>query len=578
MSKLIIVENQAKVKPIASFLGDGWQVEATGGHVRDLPADSLGVDIQADFAPGYVTLPGKANLVRRLLKAIASAEAVYVATDPDREGEAIAWHLLQLAGLPSDRPVYRVSFTAITRTAVLSALANPRPLDVNLVEAQQARRILDRLVGYLVSPLACKLLGAPVSVGRVQSTCLRLVADREREIAAFRPATRWTLDARLRASDAAFTAQLATVKAMKAALHSSAHAEALAGRLSDAAFWVHKVAEGERARRPLPPFTTATLQQAASKALGLSPDKTMRVAQRLYEAGLITYHRTDGETVAPEAVEAARVCIAATYGNAYLPEQARSHQSKALNVQEAHEAIRPVDVAHLPEQVGDSGDGAKLYALIWGRFIASQMADARYRYRVAQILAGKTHGQPYPLDFRAQGWELVFDGFLKAYQEAADEGESPEPDMPALPPLEEEMSLELAALRPHAHTTQAPPRYTEAALVKALELRGIGRPSTYAGIVKTIKEKGYVGVDRKRLVPTEVGLRLSDLLTRQFGSMFDYGYAAQMEAALDRIANGERTRLATIRAFWADFEPLLKTAGSAVRPVRFTRRRKESSV
>lgn len=563
MTKLVIVESPAKVKKIAAFLSDGWRVEASYGHVRDLPEDALGVDIDAEFAPQYATLPGKGNTVRRLLKAMTEAEAIYIATDPDREGEAIAWHILALAKLPKEKQVHRIAFSAITKSAVLAAVANPRPLDLNLVEAQQARRIVDRLVGYLVSPLACKSMGKQVSAGRVQSVCLRLVADREREIAVFTPATSWTLDARLRADAGEFSARLTTVKGAKAMFASREQCEKLVNGLSGATFWVHKVAAGEKMRRPLPPFTTATLQQAASKALGFSPDKTMQVAQILYEAGLITYHRTDAVTVAPEAVEAARAYIRATYGDAYLPEQPQRYETKTLNAQEAHEAIRPVEVAHKIAMAGDNADGAKLYALIWSRFVASQMADAHYLLRAAQILAGKTQGQPYPLDFRAQGRTLTFDGFLKVYQEALDEDERAQPDE-MMPLLTEGQSLEVVTRDPESHTTQPPSRYTEAALVKALEVRGIGRPSTYASMVKTIRAKGYVKLDKKRLIPTEMGLKLCDLLVARFGAVFDYGYTARLEADLDRIAGGEVSRLVTLQAFWSGFHPLLRSAGSQI--------------
>jgi DNA topoisomerase-1 len=517
----------------------------------------LGVDIEADFAPQYTILPGKGNLVRRLFKAMSEAEAIYIATDPDREGEAIAWHLLALAKLPEEKPVYRVCFSAITQAAVLAGVANPRPLDLNLIEAQQARRIVDRLVGYLVSPLAGQLLHQNVSAGRVQSVCLRLVVEREREIAAFTPAQYWTLNARLKTAEGEFTAPLNAVKGVKAVLKQREPLDRLVQGLSGATFWVGKVAQGERTRRPLPPFTTSTLQQAASKALGFSPDKTMQIAQMLYEAGQITYHRTDSVVVASEAVEAAREHIRQTYGEAYLPEKPQAYTTAAQHAQEAHEAIRPTDAAHLPGSPEETAEGARLYALIWQRFAASQMADARYIYRAAQILAGKAQGQPYPLDFRVGSRALTFDGFLKVYEEAPDEDEQPVP-AESLPPLVEGQMLTLAALQPEAHTTQAPSRYTEAALVKALEERGIGRPSTYAGMVKTLKTKGYARLEHKRLVPTETGLKLCDLLTAKFGGLFDYGYTAQLEEELDRVAGGETTRLATLQTFWANFQPRLR--------------------
>jgi DNA topoisomerase I len=484
--KLVIVESPAKSKKIAGFLGQGWRVEACLGHVRDLPEAELGVEVAADFRPTYEVLPGKGNVVKKLLKAIKDAEAVYVATDPDREGEAIAWHLLRLANVPKDKPVYRALFHAITQDAVRAAVAQPRALDVNLVEAQQARRIVDRLVGYLASPLAAKALDGKFSAGRVQSVCLRLVVEREREIEGFTPESYWTLGLKLAAEDSEFSAKLYRLKDADSAFKTREPLDKLVALLQNAQVWVGKAGRTVKARNPLPPFTTSSLQQAASKGLGLSPEKTMALAQTLYEQGWITYMRTDGVSIAPEAQSAARDTIAREHGSDYLPPEPPTYTVKSANAQEAHEAIRPTDVNHLPKDI--DGDGAALYALIWKRFIASQMSPALYTVTGAVIYAGKAPGQPFPMEFRAQGRSLLFDGFLKVYEEPVDEGETEDEENGTLPPLKDNQLLKLVAPQVEDHQTRSPSRYTEAALVQALEQRGIGRPSTYASMVKHMQQ------------------------------------------------------------------------------------------
>jgi DNA topoisomerase-1 len=556
--KLVIVESPAKSKKIAGFLGQGWRVEACLGHVRDLPEAELGVEVAADFRPTYEVLPGKGNVVKKLLKAIKDAEAVYVATDPDREGEAIAWHLLKLANVPKDKPVYRALFHAITQDAVREAIAHPRALDVNLVEAQQARRIVDRLVGYLASPLAAKALDGKFSAGRVQSVCLRLVVEREREIETFAPETYWTLALKLDADGTEFTAKLHRVKGADSTSKTREPLDKLVTLLQTAQVWVGKAGRTVKPRQPLPPFTTSSLQQAASKGLGLSPEKTMALAQTLYEQGWITYMRTDGVSIAPEAQTATRDFIAHEHGANYLPPEPPTYTVKTVNAQEAHEAIRPTYVTHLPNDV--DGDGAALYALIWKRFVASQMSPALYTVTGAVIYAGKAPGQPFPLEFRAQGRSLLFDGFLKVYEEPSDEGEEGNEETGTLPPLKDNQLLQLVAPQVEDHQTRAPARYTEAALVQALEQRGIGRPSTYASMVKTIKDKGYVKVSQKRLVPTENGIALCDFLTAHFADVLAYDYTARLEDRLDRIATGSTTRLEVLRAFWEGFNPQLGRA------------------
>lgn len=556
--KLVIVESPAKAKKIAGFLGSGWRVEACLGHVRDLPEAELGVEVAADFRPTYEVLPGKANLVKKLLKAIKEAEAVYVATDPDREGEAIAWHLLKLANLPKDKPVYRALFHAITQDAVRQAVAKPRALDIHLVEAQQTRRIVDRLVGYLASPLAAKALDGKFSAGRVQSVCLRLVVERELEIETFKPDTTWTLALKLAADGTEFTAKLHRVKGAGSTFKTREPLDRIAALLQTAQLWVGKAGRTVKARSPLPPFTTASMQQAAAKGLGLSPDQTMALAQTLYEQGLITYMRTDGLSVASEAQNAARGYIAREHGVDYLPPELPTYSVKTANVQEAHEAIRPTDMDRLPQEVED--DCAALYTLIWRRFIASQMSPALYTVTGAAIYAGKAHGQPFPMEFRAQGRSLLFDGFLKVYQEPADEGEESSDETGMLPPLKDNQPLTLVAPEVADHQTRTPARYTEAALVQALEQRGIGRPSTYANMVKTVRDKGYVAIRHKRLVPTENGLALCDFLSAHFAEVLADDYTARLEESLDRIAAGDTTRLEVLRAFWDGFQPQMAKA------------------
>ncbi len=567
--RLLLTESPSKVKRIKAFVGEGWRVQATRGHVRDLPQDKLGIDVNDSFRPLYEVLSRQANTVRRLLKAMREAEAVYVATDPDREGEAIAWHILQLADLPPDKPVYRVTFTAITESSVKAAIAAPRLLDVNLIEAQQARRIVDRLVGYLVSPLACQILNGRYSAGRVQSACLRLVVERERQIAAFTPETYWTLDARLSSGTGELDAHLSVIKGQKVERLSHEQVEKLMAGMQNAAFWVGQVVQDTQVRHPQPPFTTSALQQAASSALGLSPERTMQIAQQLYEAGQITYHRTDGVSVAPEAVEAVRRVIATTYGGDYVPNQPPVYEVKTKHAQEAHEAIRPADVTRLPQEV--EGDGAMLYGLIWKRFVASQMAPARYAIQTVPVWVGKAPGQPYPLLFQAKGRALVFDGFLKVYQEPADPDAETEGET-SLPPLEVGTALRLLNWKPAEHQTKAPPRFTEAMLVRELERLGIGRPSTYASMVQTLKERDYATLGDKRLVPTENGITLCDFLVAHFPNLFAAPYTARLEDSLDAVAQGAMPRLAVLQSFWSDFVHQLSAAGQVSQQQAKTRR------
>jgi DNA topoisomerase-1 len=555
---LVIVESPVKSKRIAGYLGDGWKVEACRGHVRDLPETELGVSIEQDFRPQYEVLPGKSNLVKRLVKAMRAADEVYLATDPDREGEAIAWHLLQLAGDMRGKPVYRAAFNAITETAVKAALAEPRPLDEALVEAQQARRVVDRLVGYLVSPVACKALDGRLSAGRVQSVALRLVVERERAIDGFVSETYWTLRALLNADGVQFEAKLHRLKETDVRFTSREQAEKVVGLLSGANVWVGKAGQTLKLRNPLPPFTTSALQQAVAKGLGLSPEKTMALAQTLYERGLITYHRTDGASVAPEAQTAARAIIQRDYGAAYLPPTPPTYKTKAANAQEAHEAIRPTEVARLPQD--DEGDGAKLYALIWRRFIASQMNPARYTLTGALIHAGKSADKPFPLVFKAQGRERVFDGFLCVYEEPEDGDEDHADAGGSVPAMKEGQVLGLVELPIDEAQTRPPARFSEAGLIQALEKQGVGRPSTYASMVSVIKSKQYVALKQKRLVPTDTGVKLCAFLVERFPQVFAVGYTARLESALDRVAAGSMKQQDVLSTFWRGFQPQLKTA------------------
>lgn len=560
--KLVIVESPSKAKKIAGFLGSGWRVEACLGHVRDLPESELGIEVAADFRPTYEVLPSKGRVVKKLLKAIKESDAVYVATDPDREGEAIAWHLLTLANVPKDKPVYRALFHAITKEAVCEAVAHPRALDMNLVEAQQARRIVDRLVGYLASPLAAKALDGKFSAGRVQSVCLRLVVEREREIKTFAPETFWTLALKLTADGTEFTAKLHQVKGAERAFKTREPLDKLVTLLQTAHLWVDKAGRSVKARHPLPPFTTSSLQQAASKGLRLAPDQTMALAQTLYEQGQITYMRTDGVSIAPEAQVAARNYIAREHGTDYLPPEPPTYTAKTANAQEAHEAIRPTDIDRLPNAV--AGDGAALYALIWKRFVASQMSPALYTVTGAVISAGKAQDQAFPLEFRAQGRSLQFDGFLKIYEEPTDEDEEGNEEKGTLPPLQENQNLTLVTTQVEAHQNRSPARYTEASLVQSLEQRGIGRPSTYATTIKTLKDKDYVTVSQKRLVPTQNGITLCNFLTAHFADVLAYDYTTQLESQLDEIAQGRTTRIDVLRHFWQGFQPQLTQAATSL--------------
>ncbi len=573
MSKvLVVVESPAKARTIAGILGREYRVVASMGHVRDLPRKQMGVDVENGFRPRYVTAVGKKKTIQRLKEAAAGVEAVYLATDLDREGEAIAWHVLQVLRLPKNVPVRRVTFHEITCRAVKAAFERGGTLNQALVEAQQTRRILDRLVGYSISPLLWKRIrGAKgLSAGRVQTVALRLVVDREREIEAFVPVEYWSIEALLAQQipePTPFLAQLWKIGGQEPDLKNRDDAEAIVQALEGAIYWVEKVETKRQLRRPWPPFTTSTLQQAAAKALGFPPKLTMQIAQQLYEGvslgeegnvGLITYMRTDSTYVAPEAQVAAREVIARYWGQDYLPDAPPTYKTRVKSAQEAHEAIRPTEPARTPRQVRPFLDDKqdRLYALIWRRFIASQMKPAVYDVTTALIpTAQETRQNRLPYLFRARGRVLLFDGFLKVYEEQKDVGEEKEEDEEgALPPLTPEEGLDLLELIPRQHWTKPPPRYSEAALIKELERRGIGRPSTFAAMVTLIKDRGYVQRENKVLRPTPLGFTVCDALVAAFSDLFDYGFTARMEDQLDDIANGHAGRLATLEAFWTELE------------------------
>jgi DNA topoisomerase-1 len=602
--KLVIVESPAKAKTIQKYLGRGFRVEASMGHVRDLPKSDLGVDIDDNFKPVYEVAKGKEKVVAALKKSIRSAEAVYLATDPDREGEAIAWHITQAAGIPRGVPIYRVEFSEITRNAVQQAIAHPRQIDRNLVDAQQARRVLDRLVGYKLSPLLWEKVKRGLSAGRVQSVAVRLVVEREREIEAFVPQEYWTIEADLAKQVTDLKSQAAERKDVfravlierngkkldKFAIGDAEAAQAIVDDLEGANYIVRKITRKDKRRTPAPPFTTSTLQQEAGRKLGFSAKRTMSVAQQLYEGidvggadgtvGLITYMRTDSFNVAREAQEEAREVIQKRYGADYLPEKPPVYRTKSKGAQEAHEAIRPTSSQRTPDALHGhlNNDQRRLYDLIWKRFIASQMAAAVFDSTSVDIGAGKAlTPNPFsaatgegsdPYTFRATGSVLKFPGFLAVYNVSLDEGEEDEDSERRLPAMEERERLDLERLLPIQHFTEPPPRYTEASLVKELERLGIGRPSTYAPTLATVVEREYVEIGDKKLLPTSLGRVVTDLLVQHFSSIVDYSFTSEMEQQLDDIAEGEKQWGPVLQAFYTPFERTLATARETMRNVK----------
>jgi DNA topoisomerase I len=556
---LVVVESPTKVKTIQKYLDSKYIVKASMGHIRDLPKSSLGVDPKRNFKPKYVVTPGKKKVLDDLKKAAERADALYIATDPDREGEAIGWHLAQELAVDK-RKVYRVAFNEITERAVKAAFQNPGKIDLKKVDAQQARRVLDRLVGYSLSPLLWEKVQRGLSAGRVQSVAVRLIVDRERAIQAFRPEEYWSLHARLRAKQPPeFVATLKEVAGEKAVLPNEETTRALMTTLEGARFVVRSVTRGERRRNPAAPFITSTLQQDAGRKLGFSAKKTMTVAQQLYEGvdlgaegqvGLITYMRTDSVRVSREAQEQARAWITGRLGGEYVPETPPTYKSRS-SAQEAHEAVRPTDVEHEPRAMARflTRDQLGLYRLIWERFLASQMVAAVYDTVAADIDAATCV-------FRAQGQTLKFKGFTAVYVESReDDGVGEDESELPVPALTEGEVLRVLGLDPKQHFTQPPPRFTEAALIKVLEELGIGRPSTYASILGTIiHDRGYVRRERRTLFPTELGMAVTDKLLPYFSEIMNVEFTAQMEDHLDKVEEGERNWVQTVKEFYEPFK------------------------
>ena len=578
--RLVIVESPAKARTIEHYLGSDFKVKASVGHVRDLLKSQLSVDVDNDFAPHYRVPNDKRDVVKDIKAAAARAEEVFLATDPDREGEAIAWHLMDAAEMDPAR-TRRVAFYEITKDAVLEAFEQPREIDMNLVDAQQTRRVLDRLVGYELSPLLWEKVRPRLSAGRVQSVAVRLVVEREREIEGFVPEEYWTIDAELAAvkergnpDRQSFTARLVRVRGEQPVLPTQGAVEPILADLEQAEYVVDSVKIGQRKRSAAPPFTTSTMQQEASRRLGFTARRTMSVAQQLYEGvdignggevGLITYMRTDSTNVAEQAQKEAADFIRAEYGQGYLPDEPNVYSKKVKGAQEAHEAIRPTSAHRTPDSLKKhlNRDQLRLYALIWQRFVASQMAPAEYdtiRIDVLAGLPGASNGDR-PYLFRAGGSTLRFAGFLVVYEDYADEDNPTDEDLNRLfPQLSAGDLLDLLKLLPEQHFTQPPPRFTEASLVKALEEYGIGRPSTYAPILNTIQQRGYVQRELKRLLPTETGLIVNDLLVEYFPEIVDLNFTARMEDDLDLIASGERDWVPVLREFYAPFKQELEHA------------------
>jgi DNA topoisomerase-1 len=570
---LVIVESPAKARTIEKFLGKDYRVLASYGHVRALPSKQGSVDIENDFNPKYAVLPESKKHLDAIKKELKNTDILLLATDPDREGEAIAWHLLAALGLDKNKtniPVKRVVFHEITKNAIVEAVANPRDILLDLVDAQQARSILDYLVGFNLSPFLWKKIRYGLSAGRVQSVALRLICEREKEIQAFREQEYWTIDAKLaNTAGQNFTAGLVEVNNKKLAKFDIPDRQAADGIVSalgecraesGRAYRVEKITRSERKRTPAPPFTTSTMQQESARKLGYSAKKTMMTAQKLYEgvdigegtAGLITYMRTDSVVLSTLALTDAREVITALYGKEYALAKPRFFKNRAKNAQEAHEAIRPTYIGKTPAELKKylTPDQFKLYDLIWKRTVACQMAEALLDQTSVEISAGGG------FKFRASGTVIRFAGFMKLYIEGVDD-ESEEKEG-VLPPLSEGEQLDLVKLLPEQHFTQPPPRYSEATLVKTLEEYGIGRPSTYASILNTLVERKYTRLDKKRFIPEDVGMVVNDLLVNHFTKYVDYNFTANLEEELDKIARGEKQWKPLLHEFWEPFHTLLK--------------------
>ena len=552
--KLIIVESPAKANTIKKFLGGSTKVVASMGHIRDLPKSKMGIDIENDFEPQYINIRGKGDLIKSLKKEAKQAKKIYIATDPDREGEAIAWHLAKILEDEKDK-ITRVTFNEITKNAVQKAIKEPRDIDINLVDAQQARRVLDRIVGYKISPVLWKKVRRGLSAGRVQSVAVKLIVDREEEIEKFIPEEYWNIYADLvdDKSKKEFEAHFYGKDGKKLEIHSNEEVQAILENIKNAKYIVNEVKKGQKKRTPAPPFTTSTMQQEASRKLGFTLKKTMSIAQGLYEGvkipekgtvGLITYMRTDSTRISEEARNVAKTQITKLYGENYY--ENRYYKAKK-DAQDAHEAIRPTYIDIEPDTIKDSitKDQYKLYKLIYNRFLASQMSPAVYDTMNVNIKANE-------YDFRANGQILKFKGFMTLYVEGSDKEEKEEEGM--LPELEENQEVKLKKLNPKQSFTEPPPRYTEASLVKALEEKGIGRPSTYSPTITTILERRYIEKEKKQLYPTELGKIVNKLLTENFSDVINVEFTAKIEDEFDEIAEGHEKWKKMIREFYGPFE------------------------
>ncbi len=562
---LVIVESPAKAATIGKFLGNNYKIEASMGHVRDMPKSQMGIDFEHDFEPKYITIRGKGELLGKLRKDAKAADKVYLATDPDREGEAISWHLLHALNLGEEKPISRITFNEITKTAVKKSITEARDIDMDLVDAQQARRVLDRVVGYTISDLLWKKVKKGLSGGRVQSVALRLICDREGEIREFIPEEYWTLGAKLKDADGkVFEAKFYGKGETKTELANEAETNEVLDGLKDKDFAVTDIKTGSRQKKPVAPFTTSTMQQEASKHLNMATQKTMMIAQQLYEGvnvkgegtvGLVSYIRTDSFRISDEAYEAAVAFIKETYGDAFVNPERIVYKSKG-KTQDAHEAIRPTNVSRTPESIKDSlsKDQYRLYKLIWERFVASQMSPAVYDTLSVKLAAGD-------YTFRASGSRLRFSGFLEAYSKGEEEDEK------VIPKLTQGDILQAEQLLPEQHFTQPPARYTDASLIKTLEEIGVGRPSTYAPTLTTIQARHYVTKEAKNLFPTELGEMVDEIMKTYFPDIVDIDFTANMEKRLDDVEMGKEEWKQIIRDFYPDFKKSVENAAEKLEKI-----------
>ncbi len=565
MAKLVIVESPSKIKSVKKYLGSGYEVMASVGHIRDLPKSNLGIDVNNGFKPQYINMADKKDVIKSLKDAAADSEQVFLATDPDREGEAISWHLAHILSLDLNS-ANRIAFNEITESGVTAGINNPRKIDMNLVDAQQARRVVDRIVGYKLSPFLWRKVKSGLSAGRVQTVALRLIVDREREINSFNSEEFWSVEANLTAGRKTFTSKLyGMANGEKIDLiPNEAAATAIVDKISDSSFVVSNVKKGVRNRQPAPPFTTSTLQQEASRRHNFTGQKTMRIAQQLYEGidvashgitGLITYMRTDSLRISEEARAAASSYISQKYGKNYLPAKPRYFKTKS-GAQDAHEAIRPTNLFLTPDSIKDSltAEQYKLYRLIWSRFIASLMAPCVQDTVTVDITADDYL-------FKASGYSVKFEGFTALYEEGKDEDEG---ESVTLPVMEVGDVLKLKSLKPNQHFTQPPARYTEPTLIKALDENGIGRPSTYAPIISNILQRDYIEREKKSLKPTQLGIVITDLVCEYFKKLFEVKFTANLENKLDKIGTGDLNWVNTVSEFYDDFDSLFKKAENSL--------------